>query len=81
MAKWIWLNQQDYPEIQTTFCTQFCDKDGYSYAVADFFRTYTFQKRVIKASITVSGDTKFRLWVNGNFAATPSPDLTYFPKR
>lgn len=81
MAKWIWLNQQDYPEIQTTFCTQFCDKDGYSYAVADFFRTYTFQKRVIKANITVSGDTKFRLWVNGDFAVTgpvcPGGDYGY----
>ncbi len=81
MAKWIWLNEQDYPDIQSTFCTQFCSAEGYTYAVADFLRTFEFQKQIEKAEITVSGDTKFRLWVNGKFAVTgpvcPGGDYGY----
>lgn len=81
MAKWIWLNKRDYPDIQSTFCTCFCNSKGCTYAIAEFFRTFHFEKRIEKAEITVSGDTKFRLWVNGRFAVTgpvcPGGDYGY----
>lgn len=67
MLKPIWLDENLYPNYQKTFCTVFADKVGYNFCVAEFMRTYSFEKRVQKMRISVSADTKFQLWCCGEW--------------
>ncbi len=67
---WIWLDPKRYPEAQTTVYNGWCDKQPQHYAMAEFVRTYTFDRPIAKATLTYSGDTEFRLYCNGSFVAT-----------
>ena len=68
---WIWLDPARYPNSQTTVINGFAEnKQGEHYAVAEFVRTYVFDSPIVKATLTYSGDTEFRLYCNGDFVAT-----------
>lgn len=75
LEKWIWLSRERYPDSQTTiFHHNACpakerEKRG-NYTVAEFVKTYKFDKKVKKARLRFSGDTEFDLWLNGNLLAT-----------
>ena len=66
-SKWIWLDNTLYPDYQQTYCTTFADKEIYHFCVAEFKKTFKFRKKPHKVRIYISGDTKFRLFVNDSF--------------
>ena len=68
--KWIWLPKENYPESQTTRYSGFNKKEEGNYTVAEFEKTYFFEKRVVSAVLQFSGDTEFQLYCNGTFVAT-----------
>ena len=69
IEKWIWLPKEQYPQYQTNgHC---CDKvKKEEYTVAEFFREYTFSKKVISAALRFSGDTEYVLYCNDHMLAT-----------
>jgi len=69
-TKWIWLNHEKYPESQTTVYSGFENKNGGNYTVAEFEKTYTFEKNISKIELIFSGDTEFQLYCNGEIIAT-----------
>ena len=75
LEKWIWLDSEKYPDAQTTvfhprgFSPGETVPDG-NYTVAEFTKTYRFQKRVKSAKLRFAGDTEFDLWLNGSLLAT-----------
>lgn len=64
---WIWLDPDRYPNEQKTYSTFFSQKNGFRYCVAEFKRAFTWGKPIEKVIIRVSGDTSFRLYLNGEF--------------
>lgn len=72
IEKWIWLPRERYPAYRTTVFHPFvADKeDEKTYTVADFRRTYTFDKKVRSARLRFSADTTFRLWLNDTFLSS-----------
>ena len=74
LEKWIWLDEQRYPDAQSTVYSGFSDKAEAGYAVAEFHRRYDFDKPVARAHLRFSGDTEFALFLNGRLLATgPAP--------
>ena len=69
IEQWIWLSPERYPKHQSTIYSGFLDPDG-SYAVAEFTRSYQFDQPVALAELRFSGDTEFRLSLNGEMIAT-----------
>lgn len=66
---WIWLNEKKYPEFYksfTTRCTKL-DKDAFAFTVASFKKRYTFGKAIKSATINVSADSSFQLFINDKF--------------
>lgn len=69
MSQWIWLD----PQFEEAY--QLCrpcamdreegKKDACRYAVAEFRRSYAFDRPVESVSLRVSGDTVYRLYLNG----------------
>lgn len=72
IEKWIWLPRKRYPAYQTTVFHPFVaeKEDEQSYTVADFRRTYRFEKKVTSARLRFSADTTFRLWLNGELLSS-----------
>ncbi|MBR5554192.1 MAG: hypothetical protein IKV98_10160 [Clostridia bacterium] len=68
--KWIWLDPVKYPNNQTTNFSAFCTNENGNYSVAEFKKSYIFNKKIQKAHLRFCGDTEFRLYVNGNIFAT-----------
>ena len=69
-AKWIWLAPTTHPDMQRTFCTMLAPKEvrvGAPYGVAEFCRTVALREAPVRVRLRVSGDTVFRLWLNGRF--------------
>ena len=64
---WIWLSKKRYPEYQNTYLSAFSKNKQFNYCVAEFARTYKTEKKIEKLVIRVSGDTNFRLWLNGEY--------------
>ncbi len=68
---WIWLDGKKYPQYQHNFSnTNSVDDETekrYSFCVADFKKTFSFDKPIVKAVLTVSADNYFHLYVNGGF--------------
>lgn len=67
---WIWLNEKEYPEYQHSFYNTLADcvnKDSsnYNYCVADFGKTFNFNKNISKINLRVSADSFFHLYING----------------
>ncbi len=62
---WIWLDPGRYPDLQQTNHTVFDQHLTVRYCIAEFRKSYTLSGRPESLEITVSGDTRFRFWVNG----------------
>lgn len=67
---WIWLPESIYPENQQTRFDALSGVPANTCTVADFKRTYEFEKSIKTVKIRVSGDTVFRLYCNGTLIAT-----------
>ena len=66
-AKWIWVDSQVFPTKKppyTTFSENYLATD---FSVAEFNKTYCFQKKILKAHIEVTADVAYRLYLNGSF--------------
>ena len=68
--RWIWLPIDIYPNSQTTGLSCGGDPVKYNYTVAEFKRTYTFEKKIKKATLRFSADTAFHLYCNNELVAT-----------
>jgi len=75
LEKWIWLAYDKYPNSQTTIFHHDAvppaerDEKG-NYTVAEFVKTYKFDKKVKMARLRFSGDTEFELTLNKEVIAT-----------
>lgn len=67
---WIWLPQSEYPDNQATAYSCFVDKSKYVFTVAEFKKSYKFEKKIVKAELYFCGDTVFKLYCNEQFVAT-----------
>ena len=67
MADWIWLNPEQYPALQTTRCTTFAAPKDAPFAMAEFRKEIMLRERPVRVTLTVSGDTKYWLWVEERF--------------
>jgi len=70
VEKWIWLSPEKYPNNQTTNFAVTRDMPDGHYTVAEFKKDYTFDCDVVEAQLRFSGDTSFRLYLNGEILAT-----------
>ena len=70
VEKWIWLPKDKYPDLQTTKYSHFSADDYNNYAVAEFKKAYSFEKKVKDMHLRFSGDTEFQLYANGKILAT-----------
>lgn len=79
--QWIWLPKNSYPHHQTTITNAFCNPANGNYNVAEFRKCYTFDKKVVTAELTFSGDTLFRLYCGNRLLATGPAAVggDYFP--
>ena len=66
---WIWLNSDLYPHVQTCKINGFQPDDG-KYAVAEFVRSYVYDREIEHVFLCFSGDTEYRLLCNGKLVAT-----------
>ncbi|MBQ8513293.1 MAG: hypothetical protein IJ497_11810, partial [Clostridia bacterium] len=67
IEQWIWLPQEAYPANQTTLHTTMygnAAQDG-NYTVVRCEKQYRLNKPIQSVHIRTSGDTFFRLYVNG----------------
>lgn len=75
IEKWIWLPKDRYPDAQTTIFHHYGiseekrEEQGH-YTVAEFTKTYVFEKKVRCATLRFSGDTEFELFLNQQILAT-----------
>ena len=68
---WIWLPESLYPQRQTTrICGWEGDREKSNYSVAEFVKTYTFEKEIAFLRLRFSGDTTFDLYCNQALVAT-----------
>ncbi len=68
---WIWLPKAQYPDRQKTIYVGLdADTPEGNYTVAEFLKTYTFEKKVVSADIRFSADTAVQLFCNGEIVAT-----------
>lgn len=68
--QWIWLPKEKYPQFQKTKYSGFGGRDSFNYAVAEFKKEYSFDKKIRYAYLRFSGDTEFQLFLNGKIHAT-----------
>ena len=64
--RWIWLPKEKYERYQTTAFSCGGDPEKFNYTVAEFKKTYTFDKKIKKAHLRYSADTAFHLYCNEN---------------
>ncbi len=67
-ANWIWLNPNIYPYHQAARYTVFCDPAGKNPGMGVFRKTFSLDSKPEKVFAWASGDTKYRLYVNGAMA-------------
>ncbi len=70
MYKWIWLDSNLYPNNQITRYSLFHENGPENYTVAEFAKTYEFKKKIKKAALIISGDTRFQLYLNGEIVTS-----------
>lgn len=68
--KWIWLDPITYPDAQDTRLCGCHEVEHFTYAVAEFSKHYHFKKKIARLDLRFSGDTAFRLYLNGDMIAT-----------
>ena len=69
IEQWIWLPAGDYPNNTTTISSSMygdAENDGH-YSVVRLEKKYNLGKAVKSVHIRTSGDTFFRLYVNGEY--------------
>ncbi len=62
---WIWLDSKKYSDFQLSEEAFDSPARVGNFCVAEFKKDYTFDKKVSNIYIRTSGDTFFRLWLNG----------------
>lgn len=67
---WIWLPESVYPNNQTTRFDMLSDAPLSSYTVAEFKRTYEFDRPISLVTAYFSADTDVHLYCNGKIVAT-----------
>jgi hypothetical protein len=67
-ARWIWLNNSVYPDRQRCRATTFC-KNPFPFTVALMRKAFDIPFIPCRATAWISGDTKYRCWVNGALVA------------
>ena len=67
-AEWIWLDPEKEGDKQYCRQTAFAEKKNSAYCVARFQKTYEFDAEISFLRMDVSGDCRFRFWVNGEYA-------------
>ena len=65
-AAWIWPDPDKYPEYQRTAATIF-ESDSVPYCMVRFEKEYIFPANIISGAINVSGDCRYRLYINGQY--------------
>ena len=70
LEKWIWLPIDKYPDKQNTVYSGFNRKPDSVYTVAEFKKTYVWNKKISKVHMRFSGDTEFQLFCNDEILAT-----------
>ena len=70
LEQWIWLNENNYPNDQTTQYAGNNKEEGLVYAVAEFKKSLKYNKKIEKMKIRFSGDAEYRLYLNGKILAT-----------
>ncbi len=70
---WIWLPVRAYPDAQSTVFSALIDTSGGNYTVAEFSKSYTFDKPIRRACLRVSADTAFRLYLNDQVIVNGPP--------
>lgn len=68
--QWIWLPKDQYPKEQHTVFSGFYRNQADNYTVAEFDKSYVFDKKVIRAELRFSADTAFQLYCNEEILAT-----------
>jgi len=85
LANWIWLNPDAFPDHQAAPYTCFCEKTGKKSGVGLFRKTFFLDTKPEKVAAWVSGDTKYRLYMNGKMAghgpAEVGGDCAFFPPK
>lgn len=70
-AKWIWLNKDVYMDYQKSPISLFDPyNDDCKFAVAEFKKVISFEKKITDITIEISADVKFWLYVNGTFTGS-----------
>ena len=67
---WIWLPKDKYPNNQTTKYSGFDRETDGNFTVCEFKRKYSYDKKIVSASLCFSGDTSFVLYINGDLHAS-----------
>lgn len=67
---WIWLPTSIYPDAQTTRFDALSENENFNFAVAEFKKSYAFEKPISSVTARFSADTEFQLFCNGNVIAT-----------
>ncbi len=73
LEQWIWLDEAAYPTHQTTALSCMSGEDSRKlgqYTVAEFQKSCNYEKSILSVSLRTSGDTFFRLSVNGKHTVT-----------
>lgn len=70
---WIWLPQNKYPDNQTTIYSGFGNHGLGNYTVAEFKKTFSYEKEIKSVRIRFSADTLFQLYLNKKIIATGPP--------
>ncbi|TFH15296.1 MAG: hypothetical protein E4H02_08190 [Lentisphaerales bacterium] len=88
-ARWVWLNTSVYPDRQKCSATTFCTSD-FPFTIALIRKTFDLPFTPTRATAWISGDTKYRCWVNGtpvargpaevggDYANRESPDWWFY---
>lgn len=64
---WIWLPAEQYPAAQKARITDFCFDDGLKQTMGVFRKSFELDSIPVKAWATWSGETRFRMFINGAF--------------
>lgn len=68
--QWIWLPEKVYPREQIGVLSGFDQSKSENYTVAEFERTYRFDKKIKSACLRFSGDAVFQLYCNEEIVGT-----------
>ena len=61
---WIWLPEAVYPDNQFTKFDALSDNSNDTYTVAEFQKTYSFDKPISSVRVRFSADTELQLFCN-----------------